>query len=211
MTTIHEAIRLHRLRKKLSQQELAEAVSRLEGRIPPLSYQAVQKWEDAGPNGTAPSRKRLPFVAQALGITVGELTNPKDQSEVTDQDREYSHAHQVSDIQPIMAPKQLEWESLMKTPLPSIFLLRMQDDAIGEVVSKGRNYVFSTVEVDPPKSADVVLVEDASGNLFCRIFEAGRNGNWRAVATTAGYRALDSADDGLRVLAIGMGPWGRRG
>lgn len=99
----------------------------------------------------------------------------------------------------------------MTAPLPLLFLLTMQDDAIAEVVPKGRDYIFTTTDSTPPRSADVVLVRDAEGKFFARVYEEGRAGAWRAVALTAGYRPLDSVADGLTVCAIGMGPWGRRG
>lgn len=47
----------------MTQQQLAKAAG--------VAYQSVQEWEREG--GTAPSRKRLPKVAQALGVTAPEL------------------------------------------------------------------------------------------------------------------------------------------
>lgn len=55
----------------LTQAELAARVSALEQLARPLSWQAVQQWEQE--DGTAPKRKRLQFVAEALGTTVERL------------------------------------------------------------------------------------------------------------------------------------------
>lgn len=40
------------------------------------AWQTVQQWEQE--NGTAPSRKKLPLVAEALGLTVGYLQSGSD-------------------------------------------------------------------------------------------------------------------------------------
>lgn len=68
--SIHEEIKTRRLARGWSHEQLAKAVSKAEGREDaPLSWQTVQQWEKT----TAPSRKRLPYVAAALGCTVPEL------------------------------------------------------------------------------------------------------------------------------------------
>lgn len=61
--SIHKRIRRLREAKGLSQEQLAAAVG--------VKYQSVQEWERE--HGTAPSRKRQPAVAKALGVTVPEL------------------------------------------------------------------------------------------------------------------------------------------
>jgi transcriptional regulator with XRE-family HTH domain len=119
-------------------------------------------------------------------------------------------AHDMSLSRPMIAPTRISWESLMSRPLPPLFLLTMPDDALGDVAPQGREFIFSTVENDPPESANVVLVKDGANRHYCRIYEEGRGDSWRAIAITAGYRPLDSVEDKLEVVAIGMGPWGRR-
>lgn len=57
--TIHQRIRKLREDKGLSQESLGKAAG--------VTYQSVQEWEQA--DGTAPSRKRLKKVADALGVT----------------------------------------------------------------------------------------------------------------------------------------------
>jgi DNA-binding XRE family transcriptional regulator len=67
---IHEQIAALRKKKGWSQSDLAAEVSRLEGLKTPLSWQTVQQWE----NGTsAPKRRRLEFVARALGVRLESL------------------------------------------------------------------------------------------------------------------------------------------
>lgn len=57
--TIHQRIKKLREDKGLSQESLGKAAG--------VTYQSVQEWEQA--DGTAPSRKRLKKVADALGVT----------------------------------------------------------------------------------------------------------------------------------------------
>ncbi|CAM2142614.1 putative HTH-type transcriptional regulator SinR [Pararobbsia alpina] len=57
---IHDRIKQKRLEKGMSMQELATACG-LKG------YQAVQQWEKS--DGTAPTRTRMPRVAEALGVS----------------------------------------------------------------------------------------------------------------------------------------------
>ncbi|WP_394065398.1 XRE family transcriptional regulator [Alcaligenes sp. WGS1538] len=65
MTTIHDRIKKARLEKGLSMERLSELVGL-------RSWQSIQQWE----NGTtAPQRKRLEKVADALGVTVDYLVN----------------------------------------------------------------------------------------------------------------------------------------
>lgn len=70
--SIHSEIKARRTALNWSHERLAAEVSKREGLQKPLAWQTVQQWEQE-PNGTAPKRKRLGFVAAALGATVGEL------------------------------------------------------------------------------------------------------------------------------------------
>lgn len=63
MSTIHSRIKQARLAKGLTQAELAEMLN--------LSTTAIQLWENEDETkATAPQRKRLPEVAELLGVTV---------------------------------------------------------------------------------------------------------------------------------------------
>lgn len=69
--SIHSEIKRRRVALGWSYERLADEVSKLEGLQKPLSWQAVQQWERE--DGTAPKRKRLEFVARALGTYVESL------------------------------------------------------------------------------------------------------------------------------------------
>lgn len=63
LESIHKRIRRLREARKMTQEQLAKAAG--------VAYQSVQEWEREG--GTAPSRKRLPKVAEALHVSVSAL------------------------------------------------------------------------------------------------------------------------------------------
>jgi transcriptional regulator with XRE-family HTH domain len=64
MESIHHRIKRLRESKGLTLEAFASAVG--------VSYQSVQHWERQ--SGTAPTRKRMPSVAAALGVSVEYLT-----------------------------------------------------------------------------------------------------------------------------------------
>ena len=83
MDTIHSRIKKRRQELGLSQPQLAEACG--------VTYQTVQQWEnEPDPNNpktlsTAPSRRRMPRVAAALGVTEEWLrTGDRDNHEALD-------------------------------------------------------------------------------------------------------------------------------
>jgi transcriptional regulator with XRE-family HTH domain len=65
MESIHQRIKRLREKKRLTQVQLAELVG--------VRYQSVQEWEENDGTGTAPQRKRLQKVADALGVSLHEL------------------------------------------------------------------------------------------------------------------------------------------
>jgi transcriptional regulator with XRE-family HTH domain len=73
--TIHDVIAARRKALDLSQKDLADRISALEGNAKPLAWQTVQQWENGS---SAPKRSRLPFVAQALGIPTSTLQGTED-------------------------------------------------------------------------------------------------------------------------------------
>lgn len=121
-----------------------------------------------------------------------------------------SLAQQLSHPEPIMVPRTIDWESLMSEQLPPFFRAVLPDDAMGIDYPKGAVVNFTTTEL-PARARDLVLVADSDGAVYFREFQQGRGDKWQAVALVSGYAPLDSESDGLRVLAISMGRWGRRG
>lgn len=120
-------------------------------------------------------------------------------------------AHAMSDLVPMIEPIPIEWESTMYPDLPPLFRVAAPDDAMAPRISKGNIVIFSTTE-GAPRPNDVVLVADDNNRWAIRSYELRRPGHWRAVAAAAsGYNPLDSQLDGLKVLGIYVGQWGRLG
>jgi transcriptional regulator with XRE-family HTH domain len=63
--SIHQTIKTLREAKGWSFQTLADEIEKHEKRGKVLAWQAIQQWEDGV---SAPTRKRMPFVATALGV-----------------------------------------------------------------------------------------------------------------------------------------------
>lgn len=120
-------------------------------------------------------------------------------------------AQSVSQLGPMIEPTTIKWESIMLSrPLPALFKVVIEDDAMAPEFPRGCVVTFSTDEGEP-RARDAVLVSDTEGGLHFREYQVGRGKRWKAVAINSGYQALDSEEDGLHVVAISMGRWGRRG
>lgn len=173
--------------------------------------QRINNWK----HRDIPAKEYL-AVASALGWSVDQLLSER----VSDSESEDHPAAEGSGLpalaqqlihpEPIMVPRTIDWESLMSEPLPPFFRAVLPDDAMGIDYPKGAVVNFTTTEL-PARARDLVLVADADGDVHFREFQQGRGDKWQAVALVSGYAPLDSESDGLRVLAISMGRWGRRG
>lgn len=123
-------------------------------------------------------------------------------------------AQNVSPLTPMIDPITIPWESIvsfmLSQPLPALFKVVIEDDAMAPEFPRGCVVTFSTEE-GQPRAKDAVLVVDADGALYFREYQVGRGARWQAVALSSGYQPLSSEADGLKVVAISMGRWGRRG
>lgn len=119
-------------------------------------------------------------------------------------------AHILSE--PSQDYRSLTWGDLMTVkPLPDLFVVELQDDSMAPRANKGDAVLFSTSEV--PRAGDGVLVQDRSGQIYFRVYRERRPGLWTAQPLSDAYHPLDSAEDGLVVLAVMLGiprqRWGR--
>jgi hypothetical protein len=122
-----------------------------------------------------------------------------------------SIAQQLSHPAAIIKPPTIAWGALMSSPaLPELFCVTLPDDAMAPEFPKGCTVTFSTSE-GPPRPRDAVLVRDGSGHLYFREFQQRTPSHFVAGATGGGLLPLDSQADGLEVVAICVGKWGRRG
>lgn len=182
--SIHEAIKGRREALGWSQTKLAEEVSSREGLPKPLAWQTVQQWE----NGvSAPTRKRLPFVASALGLTIEELTTL-----ASGQEFPTAPAHRLSLPDVKLSSPFLEWGVIKMIELPKAFKAAAQDDSMAPRLKAGQIAEFEVgLELRP---GDGVLVRDGEGSPCIRRCRRVR-GEWEAYA-----------EDGDNHLPFAFGP-----
>lgn len=213
-TEFGKRLRAARMAAGLSQVELAKRVQ--------LSQSTIAAAERTG-HGS----RQTPQIAHALGVdahwlATGDGTNDKPAKAQAAQyptlmtghplvAREKGpQAHQLSDISSIVTPTLMSWDDLMRQPLPKTFLLELGDDAMSPEFPSGSRVVFSTEE-GKPRAGDAVLLMDRDGNTFFRVFRPRTPEHWAAAPLNEDHQTLDSRSDGLTVLAVKVGSWGRRG
>lgn len=118
-------------------------------------------------------------------------------------------AHPLGAYATRMAPPQIGWEALMTSgSLPGEFETVLPDNAMAPAAPRGSRCIF--VSGIAPEPGDWVLVRDADGAVYCREYRVLRAGHWEAHALNAAFLPLDSARDGLQVLAVFDGMRGRK-
>lgn len=109
-------------------------------------------------------------------------------------------AHDLSQFKPEHAPL-LDWGALMEaTKLAQIFWTTLPDDSMAPRAPAGKRVCFDRGMT--PMPGDGVLVADALGAVYFRLYRAGPAGRWTAAALNSAYQDLESERDGLRVLAV---------
>lgn len=97
-------------------------------------------------------------------------------------------------------PPLLKMEEVMDArDLPDEFRLKAIDDALAPRLRAGQ--VFTVNKRLAPITADGVLIQDKEGGLHMRVYRQGV-GRWEGVPVNEAYPTLDSARDGLVVLAV---------
>jgi transcriptional regulator with XRE-family HTH domain len=112
-------------------------------------------------------------------------------------------AQSLSYLQPIVTPRLMTWEEMMDGPLPEAFALTLRDDALAPDYPKGCVMRFEKSRA--PEAGRPVLITDADGEAYIRVYVVGRGTNWQAVATNRHYQSWDAQADGLQVLAAFTG------
>lgn len=147
--------------------------------------------------GTRQNPRELLEIAAAVGVRAEWLKTgfgPRTESGLA---QSLSH-HAVT-----LPPRRLEWGDVVKAKmLPSEFQVEVPDDACAPEVRAGWSIQCSTTV--SPVPGDHVIVRDAQGVTFFRLYAEGAGGTWEAQATGRGYRSLNSDADGLVLLAVVM-------
>lgn len=102
----------------------------------------------------------------------------------------------------------IDWgETVNLDALPEIFWLTMKDNAMAPRAGAGKRVCFSRLL--QARAGDGVLVADKSGELYFRELRPATSDRWVAHATNGVFAPLDSAHDGLRIVAVLMAEEGR--
>lgn len=101
-------------------------------------------------------------------------------------------------------PITFQWEQLLQSEkLPATFTVAMPDEALSPRIARGTELIFSTTATPAPGKG--VLVQDSNGKRYVRRYGEGLAGAWMAQAVNDAYVSLDSARDGLTLLAVMTG------
>lgn len=182
-----------------------------------ISQSTVSELEKTGQGTTYAVQFAALYKVNAHWLATGEspATEPSPRTWTESQhpnggaDSRGAMAQELSHHQKWNTPPILSWEALLKDPLPELFAVRIQDDAMAPLLRIGHTARFdSRLQARP---GDLVLVRDSHDQLFVRSYVQRRPGMWLAVAANSAYHALESADDQLVVLAVFTGMEGRLG
>lgn len=112
----------------------------------------------------------------------------------------YVVAHEMSHL-PFTLPPTLSWEAVMQSKeLPARFVVQVPDAALEPNLPRGTEVVFERASQAAP--GECVLVEDGQGGRYVRRYVQGVGGAFKAQAINDAYVTLESARDGLTVLAV---------
>lgn len=153
----------------------------------------------------AMDRKTAREIEQKLGLPDGWMDQPisDPQAPVSDDTDKPSIAQPMSHLR-YETVSSITWEQLVsedrKGALPQSFRVGMPDNSMTPRVPQGAMLVMSTTE--RPQPGDGVLIKDKAGSLYFRQYRETRPGSWEAYAFNQAYGVLESARDGLEVLAV---------
>jgi transcriptional regulator with XRE-family HTH domain len=189
LMTLGQRLQHARKMRRMTQAQLAEAAE--------LGQPAVSKLEK-GDTQETPAIARL---AAAVGVSTAWLERG------LGPDPDWSSpsggmAHAVSQLVLETVPT-MTWEQIQMTDrdkLPPVFRVQIGDAAMAPRVPAGAWVQFDRRIT--PKPGDGVLLRDSTGVINFRYFRAGRPGTWEAHADNSAYAPMDSARDGLSVIAV---------
>lgn len=110
-----------------------------------------------------------------------------------------SAAPPLAPLQVLNVPR-VSWGAEKMENLPATFGVAIPDDSMAPRVRRGDVVRFSRDIA--PRPGDGVLVCDANGAWFFRIYRERRPGEWEAHPLNDAYQPLDGERNQLRVLAV---------
>lgn len=95
----------------------------------------------------------------------------------------------------------LTWEFILTgADLPARFEAATPDDALAPKTPRGTSFIFSTIK--RPQDEDVVIVRTPAGRRHMRLFYAVSDTEWEARTRDPAQPPLNSARDGITLLAV---------
>ena len=96
----------------------------------------------------------------------------------------------------------IAWERLMASDLPALFRVQLQDDALAPLLQRGDELVIDrNVAAEP---GDIVLVRDARGNHYARLYRVRVKGTWSAHSSNAAYEPMEADRDQLQLVGVSV-------
>lgn len=107
--------------------------------------------------------------------------------------------HAVSERQPIVEPRMLVWEDLVVDDVKGQFIMAIEGDALAPLYLPGQSGIWEAGTAGKP--GQPVLLADAAGAFYLRLYEPRPGGSWAGVSQRAGHTELVPELHGVRVVA----------
>lgn len=109
-------------------------------------------------------------------------------------------AHAVSHLQPIVTPRTIVWEYLVKEPIEGQFLLAVRGDALMPTYPPGQMAIWQACDDKAASPGQAVLIK-LPGDQFELRFLERRGGTWAGVSQRIGFGELQPERDQAVVVA----------
>jgi transcriptional regulator with XRE-family HTH domain len=109
-------------------------------------------------------------------------------------------AHAVSHRQPIVTPKTIVWEDLVKEPIEGQFLLAVRGDALMPTYPPGQMAIWQACDNKAASPGQAVLIK-LPGDQFELRFMERRGSTWAGVSQRIGFGELQPERDQAVVVA----------
>lgn len=150
--------------------------------------------------GGNPTLKSMQRIAQQLGVEVSELlTSPNHVAEPRAAYGDSLLAHAVSQRQAMVSPSTLVWEDLVIEDIRGQFILAIVGDALAPNYLPGQSGIWEAGSTGKP--GQPVLLADAAGAFYLRLYEPRPGGSWAGVSQRVGHPELTPEQHGVRVVA----------
>lgn len=108
-------------------------------------------------------------------------------------------AQAVSHRQSIVSPRTLVWEDMVIEDVHGQFILAIVGDALAPHYLPGQSGIWEAGGEGRPGRP--VLLVDADGEFYLRLFEPRSGNSWAGVSQRVGHRELTPERDGVRLVA----------